>query len=82
MSAAPRPSLSVDEAAILLGQSRASLYRSIDRGDLPLPVFKINGRLRIARCAVERVLEGEPPLTGTADGWPSAGALRSGNEQE
>jgi excisionase family DNA binding protein len=58
----PKPLLSVDEAAILLGASRASLYRSIERGDLPLPVFKINGRLRIARRAVERLLDGEPPL--------------------
>ena len=58
-----KPLLSVDEAAVLLGASRASLYRSIERGDLPLPVFKINGRLRIARRAVERLLAGEPPHT-------------------
>jgi excisionase family DNA binding protein len=57
-----KPLLSVDEAAVLLGASRASLYRSIERGDLPLPVFKLNGRLRIARQAVERLLAGEPPL--------------------
>src|SRR3984957_8111452 len=56
-----RPLLSVEEAAILLGESRSSLYRSIERGDLPLPVFTINGRLRIARRAVERLLAGEPP---------------------
>lgn len=61
--ASPKPLLSVDETAILLGTSRASLYRSIERGDLPLPVFKINGRLRIARQAVERLLAGEAPLT-------------------
>ena len=58
-----KPLLSVDETAILLGTSRASLYRSIERGDLPVPVFTINGRLRIARRAVERLLAGEPPLT-------------------
>lgn len=57
-----RPLLSVDEAAILLGSSRSSIYRSIERGDLPIPVFKFNGRLRIARAAVERLLQGEPPL--------------------
>ncbi|MGH9121671.1 MAG: helix-turn-helix domain-containing protein, partial [Acidimicrobiales bacterium] len=57
------PLLSVEEVAILLGASRASIYRSIERGDLPLPVFKINGRLRIARRAVERLLAGENPVT-------------------
>jgi excisionase family DNA binding protein len=51
----------VEEAAILLGESRSSIYRSIERGDLPLPVFRINGRLRIARRAVERLIAGEMP---------------------
>ena len=55
------PLVSVDEAAVLLGASRSSVYRSIERGDLPLPVFRINGRLRIARRAVERLIAGEPP---------------------
>jgi excisionase family DNA binding protein len=58
------PLLSVDETAIILGTSRSSIYRSIERGDLPVPVFKINGRLRIARRAVERLLAGELPLSG------------------
>ncbi len=53
-SRSPKPLLSVEEAAVLLGQSRSSIYRAIDRGDLPLPVFTINGRLRIPRRAVER----------------------------
>lgn len=57
-----KPLLSVDEVAILLGASRSSIYRSIERGDLPLPVFKLNGRLRIARAAVERLLAGEAPV--------------------
>jgi excisionase family DNA binding protein len=72
----PKPLLSVDEAAILLGASRASLYRSIERGDLPLPVFKINGRLRIARRAVERLLAGEPPLDR------EEGAVKGGGDGE
>lgn len=54
-----KPLLSVEEAAILLGQSRSSLYRSIEKGDLPLPAFKLSGRWRIPRRAVERLLEGE-----------------------
>jgi excisionase family DNA binding protein len=71
-----KPLLSVDEAAVLLGASRASLYRSIERGDLPLPVFKINGRLRIARRAVERLLAGEPPHTH------EEGAVKGGEDGE
>jgi excisionase family DNA binding protein len=71
-----KPLLSVDEAAILLGASRASIYRSIERGDLPLPVFKINGRLRIARQAVERLLAGEPPLDR------EEGAVKGGGDGE
>jgi excisionase family DNA binding protein len=59
--------LSVDEVAILLGASRSSIYRSIERGDLPLPAFKINGRIRIARRAVERLLAGERPFVFAED---------------
>jgi len=36
-----KPLLSVDDAAVLLGQSRSSIYRAIGRGDLPVPVFTI-----------------------------------------
>ncbi len=61
-SLARKPLLSVDEVSILLGQSRSSVYRSIQRGDLPLPTFKLNGRLRVPRRAVERLLEGELPV--------------------
>lgn len=58
-----KPLLSVEQTAVLLGESRSSLYRSIERGDLPLPVFRLNGRLRIPRRAVERLMEGELPLS-------------------
>lgn len=58
-SLARKPLLSVEEVSILLGHSRSSVYRSIKRGDLPLPMFRLNGRLRVPRRAVERLLEGE-----------------------
>ncbi len=58
-----KPLLSVEETAVLLGENRSSVYRSIERGDFPLPVFKLNGRLRISRRAVERLMEGEYPVT-------------------
>jgi excisionase family DNA binding protein len=53
--------LSVEEAALLLDTSRATLYRAIKRGDLPLPLFMIGRRLRIPRGAIERLLAGERP---------------------
>ncbi|MGH9047981.1 MAG: helix-turn-helix domain-containing protein, partial [Acidimicrobiales bacterium] len=56
-----KPLLSVEEVATLLDESRSTLYRSLKRGDLPLPVFTINGRLRIPRRAVERLIEGSNP---------------------
>ena len=55
--------LSVEEAAELLDTSRATLYRAIKRGDLPLPLFTIGRRLRIPRAAIERVLDGQSPST-------------------
>jgi predicted DNA-binding transcriptional regulator AlpA len=58
-----KPLLSVEETAVLLGESRSSVYRSIERGDFPLPVFKLNGRLRVSRRAVERLMDGEYPVT-------------------
>lgn len=81
--------LSIDETAIVLGESRATLYRSIKRGDFPLRVVRINGRLRVPRRAVERLLEGRvddgPPTAGGEDqepgpalaACPSCGALVS-----
>jgi excisionase family DNA binding protein len=58
-----KPLLSVEETAELLGQSRSSLYRAIATGSLPLPVLNIGGRYRIARVAVERLIEGDWPST-------------------
>lgn len=56
---APKPLLSVEQTAILLGESRSAVYRSIEKGDFPLPVFRINGRVRIPRRAVERLIDGD-----------------------
>lgn len=60
---------------MLLGQSRSSIYRVIERGDLPLPVFTINGRLRIPRRAVERLLDGDlGPYAAALRGSPPTSA--------
>lgn len=51
-----RPLLSVEDAAVLLGETRSTLYRAIKAGTLPLPVFQIGARMRIPRKAVEQLL--------------------------
>lgn len=56
----PKPLLSVEEAALLLGETRSTLYRAIKAGDFPLPIFKIGRRIRIPRRSVERLLAGLP----------------------
>jgi excisionase family DNA binding protein len=53
-----RPLLSVEDAAVLLGETRSTLYRAIKAGTLPLPVFQIGARMRIPRKAVEQLIEG------------------------
>ena len=57
-----RAFLSIEETAVLLGISRATLYRSVQRGDFPVPVVQLNGRLRVPRRAVERLMEGLAPV--------------------
>lgn len=79
-----RAFLSVEETAVLLGVSRSTLYRSLRRGDFPAPVVQLNGRLRVPRRAIERLIEGSdrvsPPATvGTSSpvlaACPTCGAL-------
>ena len=55
-----KPLLSVEEVAEMLGIHRCTLYRSIERGDFPLPLFQINARWRVPRKAVEALIEGSP----------------------
>lgn len=68
-----KPLLSLDEAAILLSIGRATVYRSVKRGDFPVSVLRINGRMRVPRVAVERLLAGEVPWIAAAQ--PSAAEL-------
>ena len=59
-SKSPKPQLGVEEAAVLLGETRSTLYRSIKAGSFPLPIFRIGQRIRIPRRSVERLLAGLP----------------------
>ena len=53
-----RALVGIDEAAVMLGEDRSTLYRSIKRGDFPLPVVTINGRMRVPRKAIETLITG------------------------
>jgi len=55
------PLLSVEETATLLGESRSTIYRAIKAGTLPLPVYRLSGRMRIPKLAVERLIAGLDP---------------------
>jgi len=76
----PKPLLSVEETAVLLGETRSTLYRAVKAGTLPLPMFRIGSRIRIPRSAVERLIAGEapgesaslPPLEGLHDDQPAS----------
>lgn len=57
----PKPLVSVEEAAALLGETRSTLYRAIKQGRFPIPVHRIGARIRIPRRSIERFLEGEFP---------------------
>lgn len=71
-----RPLLSVEEAGEVLGLSRATMYRSIRRGDLPLPLLRISGRWRVPRRALERLINGETVIA-SGDGDPETVQLGS-----
>jgi len=49
----------VEQTALLLGISTSKVYRSIARGDFPLKVVMINGRIHIVRAEVLRFIKGE-----------------------
>jgi excisionase family DNA binding protein len=69
-SKSPKPLLSVEEAAVLLGETRSTLYRAIKAGTFPLPIFRIGQRIRIPRRSVERLLDGLP-LTPPEEASPA-----------
>jgi excisionase family DNA binding protein len=66
----PKPLLSVEETAILLGETRSTVYRAVKAGTLPLPMFLIGSRIRIPRSAVERLIAGEDPSQPVSIGLP------------
>lgn len=69
-SRSSKPLLSIEETAILLGETRSTLYRAVKAGTLPVPVFVIGGRRRIPRAAVDRLIAGLPPVVEEGDPNP------------
>jgi len=56
-----RLTLTVPEAARLLGISRALAYDAVRRGELPS--IRVGRRIVISRVALERILEGQTVQT-------------------
>jgi len=54
-----RRTVTVTEAARQLGISRSFAYQAITRGDFPVPVLRIGGRVVVSRKALDRYLDGE-----------------------
>lgn len=69
----PRPFVSVEEAALLLGEARSTVYRSVKAGTFPLPVVRIGARIRIPQTAIDRLIAGEDPPLSYRDLRPSKG---------
>ena len=61
---------------MLLGISRSTLYRSVQRGDFPAAIVRINGRIRVPRRAIERLISGTA-ADSTTVGAESAGLKAS-----
>ncbi len=55
----PKVFMSVPEVAIVISVSKTTIYRSVNRGDFPIPHFRINGVVKFLRKDVEALLRGE-----------------------
>lgn len=62
-----RKTLTVDEAASVLGISAITLYRTIERGECPIPIVRIGRRVLISREGLGALLRGEPAARTTSD---------------
>ena len=59
-----RPSITVEEAAAILGISRATAYDAVREGDIP--AIRIRGRLIIPTESLLRLLGFAPTVVGAA----------------
>lgn len=49
--------ISINEAADLLGINRNTAYRLIKLDEFPIPVLRIGGQMKVSRRAVEEFVE-------------------------
>lgn len=56
-----KPFMSVSEVATVFCISKATVHRSLKKGDLPIRHFVINGAIRFMRRDVQALLYGNPP---------------------
>ncbi len=61
-----KPFMSVSEVATVLCMSKATVHRSLKRGDFPIRHFVINGAIRFMRRDVQALLYGNPPESAQA----------------
>ena len=54
-----KPFMSVSEVATVLCMSKATVHRSLKKGDFPIRHFVINGAIRFLRREVQEFLYGE-----------------------
>jgi excisionase family DNA binding protein len=54
-----RATVSVEEAAQLLGIGRSLAYEAVRTGSFPVPVIRVGARYLIPRAALERLLLGD-----------------------
>lgn len=55
----PKRLLTVNEAAIVLGISRSTLFDAVKKGRVPFPVHRIGGCRYIPKAALDRMLDGD-----------------------
>jgi hypothetical protein len=60
------PAVDVSRAAAALGVSRATLYAALARGERPVAVIQVGGRLKVLTHSLVAVLEGRGDLAGVA----------------
>ncbi len=53
--------LSVTDAAQMLGVSKNLAYKLVAEGNFPAPIIRLGRRIVVARAAVEKLLSGEVP---------------------
>jgi excisionase family DNA binding protein len=76
VSVANRATMSLSEAAGILGIHRTTAWALHKRGEFPVPVLRVGSSLRVVKAHLQQFLEtGEPVSSGARTGTstPSAG---------